>query len=240
MSGYISGRDLIAYWNIESFEFFNCLKKGLQPYTSHGHKIIDTDTLEHGRERSLEQCIAEVRDTQKRRAVEFPGGRLDFFSRLNEQGIERQGRLDYEFQALKPLNPPPHHMSFTLPSNTDEASIVLYNLNFLLFKKDETSEFAEKQGLSTLDSAIEMPVAHKERGEGLTSSSPSVLDSTVAEKQPEYESFVRELKVFYENDSEIKTRSPGEPLKCLNLSILGFQNKEAVPWKDFLNNPSKP
>jgi len=67
-------------------------------------------------------------------------------------------------------------MSFSLPSDEKQAMAAIARAKYFKFKKDEASEFAEKQGLPKLDSAIEMPVAYQEKEEDPTSPSPSVLD----------------------------------------------------------------
>ena len=141
---YISGKDLIAYWNIESFELFDCLKKGLQPYTQYGQKIINTDILEHSREHSAEYFEDLIRGTQEAGTVFIPGANIA--RRLTKQEIKQQARKTYEGQRLKPVNPPQYHMSFTLPIDNKNARIAIIKIMGLKFKKNEASKFAEKHG----------------------------------------------------------------------------------------------
>jgi len=244
MSDYINGKDLKAHWGKRGFELFGYLKKGLRIYNQNGQEIINADTLERGRKNPIEWYESELNrlvdlahgEQETGKVVTRGGGfhRENPLLHLTDQEKKQQAKERYEKQPLELKDPPPH-MSFTLPLDEKEASIVLFELNSLLFKKDEASEFAEQHGYPRLDSSTEMPVTHKEKDEDLTSPSPNVLDRAATEKEPEYESFVRSLRVFYENDSEIEVQTPGKPSKSLNLSILGFQGKEAVPWKDFLN-----
>ena len=42
---YITGKQIISQLEIRDFEIFDYLKKGLQPYTKLGKKIVDQDTL---------------------------------------------------------------------------------------------------------------------------------------------------------------------------------------------------
>ena len=141
-SNYMSGKELMAYWNIEGFELFNCLKKGLQPYTQHGQKIIDTNTLEHSREHSVEYYENLIRGTQETGAVFGAGANVA--RRLTNQEIKQQARKTFEGQRQKPVNPPPHHMSFTLPNDNKNAGIAIIKMMGLKFRKDEASKFAEK------------------------------------------------------------------------------------------------
>ena len=140
-SNYISGKELMAYWNIEGFELLNCLKKGLQPYTQYGQKIIDTDTLEHGRKHSVEWYEKLIRGTQETGTVMGAGRAY----RLTNQEIKQQAAKEsFEGEPLKPLNPPPHHMSFALPDDSKKAATTIKKMMGLKFRKDEASKFAEE------------------------------------------------------------------------------------------------
>lgn len=167
MPNYISGKELMAYWDIEGFELLDCLKKGLQPYTQYGQAIIDTDTLEHGRKHSVEWYEGLIRGTQETGTVIVP--RLGVARRLTNQEIKQQAKEAFESEPLKPLNPPPHHMSFTLPNDNKKAMATIIKVMGLKFRKDEASEFAGKHGYRRLDRDIEMPIAHKGKIEVLTS-----------------------------------------------------------------------
>lgn len=139
---YMSGKELMAYWNIEGFELFNCLKKGLQPYTQYGQKIIDTDTLKHGRDHSVELYEKLIRGTQETGTVFGAGANVAH--RLTNHEIKQQAKKTFEGQRLKPINPPPHHMSFTFPDDNKKAAATIIKMMVLRFRKDEASEFAEK------------------------------------------------------------------------------------------------
>lgn len=152
---YISGKELMAYWNIEGFELFDCLKKGLQPYTQYGHKIIDTDTLEHGRDHSIESFEKLIRGTQETGAV-FGDGSNDAH-RLTNQEIKQRAKKTFESQRLKPINPPPHHMSFTFPDDNKKAAATVIKIMGLRFRKDEASKFAEKYGHKRITNHLSQP-----------------------------------------------------------------------------------
>ena len=112
----------------------------------------------------------------------------------------------------------------TVPSKLiEETNLVDYSGGFY---DEGTWHNIEPGGYSVLE---------KEKKEALTLTAPSVPSTAPPTMEPECDKFVRELRVYYENDSEIKVQTPRKPLESLNLSILGFHNEEAVPWKDFLN-----
>jgi len=186
MSNWISGNDLIAYWEIEDFELFDFLKKGLQPYSRLGKKVVDSDSLERGRRESIEEIESNLRAGKTSGYGMFG---YDFFSGipkpLTKKRIKPNAKWIYASQSLEILNPPEDCilMSFTRPKNANEAYAASEKVKYFLFKKDEVSVFAEKHGYPRLDIAVEMPVAHKEKEESLTSLSPSVPDSPTSSKK---------------------------------------------------------
>lgn len=139
---YISGKELMAHWNMEGFELFNCLKKGLQPYTQYGQKIIDTDTLEHDRNNSLEYYIGVVRGSEEAGSVVYPGSSR--YIPLTDQQIVQRGKELYERQPLKPIDPPPNHMSYTLPNDNKKAAAAIKEIMELKFKRDEALSWSKK------------------------------------------------------------------------------------------------
>jgi hypothetical protein len=147
MSNWITGNELMGYWDIEDFELFGCLKKGLQPYTKSGHKIIDTDRLEHARDQPLEWHIARTRRANMPNLVE-EGGRArvnsGHFIPMSEREILEEARKQWESQPLRPVNPPPHHMSFALPLDEKIAWAAISTVMNFIFRKDEASEYAQK------------------------------------------------------------------------------------------------
>ena len=145
MSNWIYGKDLIEHWDIEDFELFGFLKKGLQPYNKLGRKVIGSDSLEWDRKWTLEYCENLVRGTEEAGMVMTNSG--PNVSRLTEQEIKQKGKKLYESQT--PPNSP--YISFSLPSNTKKATKAIESVKSFRFKKDEASEFAEKHGLHKLD-----------------------------------------------------------------------------------------
>jgi len=217
MSNYISGKDLLAYWDIEDFELLDCLKKGLQPYTSHGQKIIDTDTLEHGRELPLEWYIARVRASNMPTAVE-PGAGYRTSGRyvpLTEQEIQQRAKKDYESQPLKPIDPPLHCISFTLSPDWEKAGKVIRGIQYFLFKKDEVNEFAKKHG----HPRVEAPHG-------------ALLEK--AESQS-YEDIIKGMILQYENDESFTIKSESGDKKTFRYDDrdLNFKNSKTKEWACF-------
>jgi hypothetical protein len=62
-SRWITGNELIARWRIMGFELFDFMKQELQAYTSHGKKIVDSDSLERDHRKTPNQIEAEIRST---------------------------------------------------------------------------------------------------------------------------------------------------------------------------------
>lgn len=146
-SKYISGKELMTHWNMEGFELFNCLKKGLQPYTQYGHKIIDTDTLEHGRKHSVEWFENLISGTNETGNVFTGQSRIPVC--LTNQEIKQQAKKTFEGQQLLPINPPSHHMSYALPNDNKKAAVAFKKIMELKFRKDEVLEFVKNENRGT-------------------------------------------------------------------------------------------
>lgn len=158
MSNWISGGELINRWDIKDFELFDLMKKGLQPYTPNGKKVCDLDSLSHVRP--------------------FP---LGFYKSLIRS--EQLAKKRYESQKAELTIPPKdcsYAMSFSLPPDEKVAMAAIATVKVFLFKKDEVSEFAEKNGLPSLGSTNDMMVAHKKE-EGLNFISSSDSDGPTSE-----------------------------------------------------------
>jgi hypothetical protein len=46
--------------------------------------------------------------------------------------------------------------------------------------------------------------------------------------------FIRKLKIYFENDSEIKIQEPGKEAKIYNVHVLGFRNNRTKSWIAFI------
>lgn len=158
MSDWIYGKDLIGHWDIEDFELFGFLKKGLQPYDEHGRKVIDLDSLEWDRERKLERCENLVRGREKAGIVMTNSGPI-VSPRLTEQEIKQEGKELYESQT--PKDSP--YMSFNLPSNKKKATKAIASVKYFRFKKDKASEFAKEYGLPMFDQGSSNHTSAEER-----------------------------------------------------------------------------
>ena len=144
MSNWTTGKELVNYWDIEAFELFGCLKKGLQPYDEMGRKVVDSDLLKRGKQKSLEEILLEeiIKDLGTTRKTPGPTDS----SRLSGSERERRARMLYESQKLVILDLPKDHphVSFTLPQNNKKAIEAIETAMRFRFNKKEISEFAGK------------------------------------------------------------------------------------------------
>ena len=249
MSDFIDGKDLKAHWGKRGFELFGYLNEGLQPYTPHGQKIINTDALEYGRKKPIEwyetkfKRLADLEQgVQETGKVVGSGESREVY--WTGRRIKEEAKKEFEEQPLEPVNPTPHRMNFTLPHDVKEASKVLFKLNFLLFKKDEASEFAEQHGLRPLDDhGVDQPsVSAQEEGEkraGETSSENECLSSRLSDITEQdqnilCETFVRSLRFYFENPSEVKIQEPKKTVKTFNHESLGFDREDTAEWEWFI------
>jgi len=218
MSNWISGNDLIAHWQIEDFELFDFLKKGLQPYSRLGKKIVDSDPLERGPLQSIEEIENNLRK-----------GKISGYGMLAYTGgipqpvttkkqIKLAAQWIYGSQGSKILNPPGNCilMSFTLPKNANEAYVAIEETKWFLFKKDEASEFAEKHGYPKLET------------------SPEVLLENAGSQS--YEDVIKPLTLQYENDESIIIKSESGKKETFRYDDrdLGFKNNRTKEWTFFL------
>jgi hypothetical protein len=155
MQNWITGKELMAYWDIADFELLGCLKKGLQPYDEMGRRVVDSDSLEHGKQQSLEEIIRNQRAKLNAQVLGSPGSTVR--PPPTDSEIERGARIIYERQRLVILNPPKEHpyMSFSLPPNEGKALKAIKRVKCFLFKKEEVSKFAERNVLCPSDTGAQ-------------------------------------------------------------------------------------
>ena len=230
MSNWIYGKDLIGHWDIEDFELFGFLKKGLQPYDKHGRKFIDSDSLKWDRKWTPEHCEDLVRGQETGIVMTNSGPLVSH--RLTEQKIKQQGKELFEGQPLEILNPPKDspYMSFSLPFNEKEATKAIASAKYFRFKKEEVSEFAEKQGLPRFDQAISDHTSAEEpnKKEAVeTSPEKSVLPN-------DYDAIIKDFKLSYENDSAVNVKQRGR--KAVTLE---FKKRKKI-WRDFIQILQEP
>jgi len=220
MSSWINGNDLIVHWGIEDFELFDFLKKGLQPYSRLGKQVVDSDSLERGRGVSIEKIESNLRAGKISGygtfAYNFTG---NIPRRLTENQIKPHAKFIYASQKLQILNPPKDCilMSFTLPKNANEAYVAIEKTKYFLFEKAQVSEFAKKNGLRALDE------------HGVDQS--SVI--TEQDQNARCEDFVRSLRFYFENESEVKIQEPGKKSKTFTHESLGF-DRLTDEWRWFI------
>ena len=174
---WITGKELMTYWDIEGFELFNCLGEGLQPYTVHGQKIVNIDTLDLGREKPIEWYINELKqriniargEQEVGHVITRSGGMRSSTENpllsLTPLEIEQQAKKRFEKQPVEPIDPPLHHMSFTLPDDYVKAMIAILKVMGLKFRKDKASEYGEKHGYRSFNEDVGLSIPCKRHQE---------------------------------------------------------------------------
>jgi hypothetical protein len=149
---WLSGRDLVEVLGMQGFELFDLMKKGLQPYTGTGKKVIDSDPLPRGKRDSFEEIWAKQK--AKHNACTL-GATSGIFR--SEAAIEEKARRIYNGQPLVILNPPKdcELMSFTLPSNDKRANEVISKVLCFLFRSSDVVKFEVKYNQCPAVSSVE-------------------------------------------------------------------------------------
>jgi hypothetical protein len=137
---WLTGQGLIDRWQIEDFELFEYLKKGLQAYTWHGKRIVDEATLERGRRDSKETIRKNV--LAKQRASTLGAGPVGH-GPLSESEIEQQVNRLYNRQEEVSLNPPKDALvtSFHLRLDTEKAQVMIDEAKAYRFKLSDVEHF---------------------------------------------------------------------------------------------------
>jgi hypothetical protein len=155
MSNWWTWDKVLEHWGLENFELFNFLKKGLQPYTQHGKKVVDSDKLERGRKYSVEQIEDGIRnypntDVWINYDVLSPH---DDNSALDDWYVEGLAESYYEGQPLEILNPPKDCfiMSFTLTLDEDDAREKIAKAQSFIFKKNDVLKFEKEHNIGQQD-----------------------------------------------------------------------------------------
>jgi len=161
MTKWRSCNEVLDRWGLEDFELFNLLKKGLQPYTQHGKKVVNSDNLEKRREYSMEQIKEAIRnypDTDiyifdKQGFLTDLRNPCDKNSPLYDWYAESLAESSYKAQPLKIINKPKDCfiMSFTLTLDEDDASEKIAKAQRFIFKKNDVLKFEKEHNIGQQD-----------------------------------------------------------------------------------------
>lgn len=261
---WLTGKDLTTLWGIREFELLAFMKKGLQAYTPHGKKIVDSDSLEHGRPLTFEQVKANFEAKQQARCLGSPGTSMG--PPKTEAEINYLAKKYYESQSLKIINPPKdcEIMSFHIPMDESKANEMISRSTAFLFRIDDVLKFElEHEKVPQEPQAQSTPPAIRSSQEDpqwaieLTESpSPLPQDQVKPENY-----FVRKKKVWeigfgdeegsfpdyaYIRCVVMLLSKPGEAISCIELSqaMTGkFSGKEIMTddqvMAEGLNPPTK-
>ena len=160
---WITGRELVALWQIQDFELFDYLKKGLQAYTRHGKRIVDVDNLERRlKYSSIEEAILEIR-MEENRVNGIEAGRLTPKGKaflpsdaitlplpgpmpIRKRDTEAEAKeLLKEEEVVYPTNDT-IVLDFSLPLDSAKAQTMIDEAKRYLFKMSEAETFGKSHG----------------------------------------------------------------------------------------------
>jgi hypothetical protein len=145
MTKWITGKALVKRWCIEPFELFDCMTQGLQPYSRHGKKIIDPDSLSRARRSTFEEMVKNVRAKQRAATLGVSSGPA-----LSELQIKNRAQRLYERQRLEVIDPPKDCilLSLTLPVDTTKAIAAIQNAKGFLFSMEDVLLYEAEHSIS--------------------------------------------------------------------------------------------
>ncbi|MBI4595129.1 MAG: hypothetical protein HY730_01995 [Candidatus Tectomicrobia bacterium] len=83
MSNWITGKELMARWNIPFFEFIDYLRQGLQAYSSYAKKKIQySDIYAISDDRLAESLMNPVMDDEARKIMDMGSNLAEYFDSL--------------------------------------------------------------------------------------------------------------------------------------------------------------
>lgn len=149
---YLSGTDLIKKWQIEGFELFECMAKGLQPYSKYGKKIIDLGTLELKRKWSEDEILKWLRIEQGAHNTQFVGGVSrtgKIKKKLTDDELRSAARCEYFKQPTDTPVIPDGCIAVDLNLSLDEAKAVkqIKDAMEFRFKMKDVKEFETNHGV---------------------------------------------------------------------------------------------
>jgi len=156
MSRWCTGQELITQFDLQDFELFDLLRKGLQAYTYDGKKVINSDSLPKGRRFSLEFFEGTIRAKLNARVLGGPGTTMR--PHPSESEIKQEALLAHNRQLLEILDPPKNCFifSFTLPDNDKERkNAIITALNFTFKSEDVLKYFSNDRDSLLVNGAIQ-------------------------------------------------------------------------------------
>ncbi|WP_020585636.1 hypothetical protein [Desulfobacter curvatus] len=250
---YLSGTDLIEKGQIEGFELFECMAKGLQPYSKYGKKIVDLGTLELKRKFSENEILKLLKIEQGAHNTQLVVGasrRGEIKKKLTDDELRSIARREYLKQPTDTPVIPDGCIAIDLNLSLDEAKAVkqIKDAMEFRFKIKDVKEFETNHEVTlvseisfsnaTNDSVPEYNTANHQVKKEL-----EAKESTWAsqkERSPqnvpasdnvlksgavdcEADEFVKNITIRYETDSQISIQQKGKPRVNVEMTALNFK-----------------
>lgn len=229
MSNFKTGKEVLQDWIIKDFELFGFIKEGLQPYDIFGRPLPPPDIsskkfqLNDLRKKadSLKSYNFWIRLSPQERTEYFKkdpiaGYAVQQGSRLAQseydKAMERIEQIEKELSQIMDLNSWVH---YEFPESAQEARRVLdvlVSANYKINDLEKARKIPDLVGIAKPENSLE---------------SDDILK--------DFDSFIRNVKISYESDIEIKVQFPHKPLKVYDHKGLGFARSNTKEWKDLIS-----
>ena len=230
--------ELLEHWEIPDFELLKCIQSGLIAYDRLGKRTITekevihepVETVDEYRKRLIlgesnaEQLriekinSAEYRYNAHRLGIELPPPEVYNYDKVLQRV---ESRIDREYEEYKKLEsfprvPPDRRL---IPSELDDTEAVklLNKTRTFLFCHEDVNKFANDHGYPLIND-----------GTNIDKSGTSETAET-----SEAENFIRDLKVSYLDNTEVKIQYKGKR-KNYTCESMGFRDSKTEEWKTFL------
>lgn len=227
MKRWFTGQQIFKKYDVQAFELLKYMRNGLQAYTVDGRKVIDEDTLEHGRKETLKEIEYSFRAKVKA-PFKSIGDVDNHYSSLTPEMDTL--RLLYNTKPTLIGNP-----DFSLDDFIGKVAKAAYEqqpLDIILNAPEGSCPFSFKSGdLEKIKSfQFKRPDLLEYLGMEDVKDKPNIPTST---KQIDPEEFVRSLSIAKENDTEIKIKVGDKKTKTYSCKDIGFK-EDSKTWRTFI------
>ena len=222
MDKYLSANELLERWNRRDFQLFDLCKEGkLQAYDKYGKRIVDLNSCEKTKKLSYDEILFAIRMQEGPK----PEGN-SLRRRITEELKRKRAREIYDAQLLDTPIIPEGCVGFDyrLSNNATIAEQKMTEFMRFFFKERDIKSYEIDHDLYYPDKEIA-----KIKKQDIASD--DIQDDTTEQDPDE---FIRDLTVYYENDSEIKIKRPGKEIKSCPYHIIGFRSNRTKEFKTLI------
>lgn len=241
---WYTGHELVERWELQTFEIYEFMKKGLQAYTQYGKKIInEKDCIVAVKKRSLKSLERMIRE----KSVKTP------FRSLDSVGFTIVTPTDHDIKQLakkifkgqpkfERISPPSNCVAidFSLTDDEAEASNKISEAIQYRFKAVDVEAF-EKQHMNVIEELKKLSShlmdsnrAENEREKAVESTNNKEMNRVQPEESAAPDFFIKDLQVSYVSDTEIKIKGRGNKAITYGMKELGFKKVNSKTWKEFI------